>query len=170
MSLDWAVTTFGEPCRECGYSWAISREDAHALVAGLPARYREITAGATGEERIPELSWNVTEYISHVVDNLRMSGERMIGAIESGDHRVVAFDPDGLAIARRYDRVKLPGALWSLENSVAAWSFAMSRAFDAELVVDHETRGAQTAGETAIANAHDAYHHAWDLGRILGRS
>ena len=167
MSLDWAESTFGDPCRECGFSWATSREDALTLVTTLPARYRELTASASGTERHPDLGWNVTQYVSHVVDNLRMSAERMVGALESGDHAVGVDDPDALAIARRYDQVRLPGALWSLENSVAAWIAAMGRAFDADLVLQHETRGEQTAGETAIANAHDAFHHAWDVERSL---
>lgn len=167
MSLDWAVATFGDPCRQCGFSWGMTRDEALRLVATLPTRYREATATASGEERIPDLSWNVTQYVSHVVDNLRMSGERIVEALESGDHRVTAFDPDALAIARRYDRVKLAGALWSLDNSVAAWTTAMSRGFERDLVLQHEVRGEQTVGETAVANAHDAHHHAWDVERIL---
>lgn len=167
MSLDWAEAAFGEPCRECGYSWSTSRTEALALVDGLPARYRELTDGATGQERHPDLGWNVTQYISHVVDNLRMSAERMIGALESGDTRVGVYSPDELAAARHYEQVKLAGALWSLENSVAAWTSAMARAFADELVLQHEVRGLQTAGETAVANAHDAYHHAWDIARTL---
>ena len=167
MSLDWAVTTFGNPCRECGYSWDISREDALELVARLPARYRELTAGATGAEGIPELGWNVTQYVSHVVDNLRMSAERIVGALESGDARIGVYNPDDLAAARRYDQVRLAGALWSFDRSVDAWLEAMRLGFDADLELQHETRGQQSVGETAISNAHDAFHHAWDLQRIL---
>jgi hypothetical protein len=170
VSLDWAEEAFGDPCRECGYAWSISREDAFDLVTALPARYRDATSGASGEERHPDLTWNVTQYVSHVVDNLRMSAERMVGALESGDPRVTAYSPDELAAARHYDQVKLPGALWSFENSVSAWTVAMARAFEADLVLQHEVRGAQTAGETAIANAHDAYYHAWDIDRTLNRA
>ena len=167
MGLEWAAETFGDPCRECGFVWSIDRQEALALVAALPARYRAATAGATGEERHPDLGWNVTEYTSHVVDNLRMSGERIIGALESGDTHVGVYDPDALAIARRYDQVKLAGALWSLERSVDAWTEAMTRGFAADLVLQHAKRGQQSVGDTAIANAHDASHHAWDIERTL---
>lgn len=167
MSLDWVEAAFGDPCRECGYSWSIGRDEALAVVAALPARYRAATVGATGQERHPDLGWNVTQYTSHVVDNLRMSAERIVGALESGDTHVGVYDPDALAEARHYEQVKLPGALWSLDRSVAAWIEAMTRGFDAGLVLQHATRGEQPAGDTAIANAHDAFHHAWDIERTI---
>ena len=38
------VTTWGDPCRECGFSWALSPEEAVAMMAGVPARFERQSA------------------------------------------------------------------------------------------------------------------------------
>lgn len=109
----------------------------------------------------------MTGYVCHVADNLRQWAERVAGAMESGDGRVGGYDPDALAAARRYDEVSLAGAMWALQQSSAAWVQVLTAAVDADVVLSHATRGEQRAADVASNNAHDAHHHAWDIGRIL---
>ena len=167
MKEKWGAALFGDPCRDCGFSWQLDWAANVAVVVSIPARYRELTVGATGRERHPDLGWDVTSYISHVNDNLRNWAERLVGAIETGNVHVSGYDQDALAIARRYDIIELPGALWSLDRSVGAWTEAIKMAHSRDLVLEHSTRGRMTALDVTQGNAHDAFHHAWDLTRIL---
>lgn len=167
MTEIWGVARFGDPCRECGFSWTITGARAIDIVRGIPSHYREIAAGATGYERHPDLGWNVTEYVCHVTDNLRNWAERLIGVIKSGELSVGAYDQDALGEARQYDRVPLVAALWSLDRAVAAWIEATTLALDYSLVLVHDTRGRMAAIDVVHGNAHDAHHHGWDIERIL---
>jgi hypothetical protein len=164
----WGAGKFGDPCRECGFSWEISSQHALAIVAGTPARFRELTAAATGRERHPDLGWDVASYTSHVADNLRNWSERFVGATSEGVLHIPAFRVDAIADARLYATIPLSGALWSLERSVAGWLETARLVLDASLVFEHELRGTQPAHDIVLSNSHDAYHHAWDLTRILG--
>lgn len=38
---EWSIATYGSPCRECGFSWSLTVEDAVDLVDSLPTEYRE---------------------------------------------------------------------------------------------------------------------------------
>ena len=73
---DWSVSVYGDPCRECGFSWAISVADAVSFVSDVPAAYRVLLTDRSGHERDPGLGWSVAEYVSHVADNLRIWAER----------------------------------------------------------------------------------------------
>lgn len=163
----WGAALYGDPCRECGFRWGLTPEQAVAAVAALPARYRELLAGRTGRERHPDLSWTPAAYVCHVADNLRAWAERLAGARLSGDPAVPGYDPDALAAARGYDRIGPAAALWSLEHAVPLWAGSVTEALAAGTLVQHATRGLQTAADVARNNAHDAHHHAWDVTRIL---
>lgn len=59
------VRTWGDPCRECGFAWALSTDEGVATMAGVPARFRDAVA-----------------------DNLRIFAERLAAGLE-----VVAMAP-----------------------------------------------------------------------------
>jgi hypothetical protein len=166
--ITWGAEKFGQPCRECGFDWDQTADEYIEIVAGIPFRFTALTQDATGTESIPELSWDVRDYTCHVADNLRNSSERLLGALETGDPHLSAYDPDELSVARRYESIALPAALWSLERSVDGWLEVATLAVSEDLVFEHVTRGRQTALDVVGGNAHDAFHHAWDLTRILG--
>ena len=44
----WGASVYGDPCRECGYSWTISLADGVSLVASLPFAYSELLEGWSG--------------------------------------------------------------------------------------------------------------------------
>lgn len=134
----------------------------------LPARYAALVKGRRGDERHPDLAWNVAAYVSHVTDNLRNWAERLSGARLAGDRHVPGYDQDLLARARYYNDVSLAGALWSLQRAADDWVGSVSAALEAGVVLEHADRGAQRAEDVARNNAHDAAHHAWDIQRILG--
>jgi hypothetical protein len=164
---DWGRKTFGDPCRECDYDWSISQEDAISLVGEMPSVFRKLVEGQDVSRRHPDLSWSVKQYVCHVVDNLRISAERLAGAAAGGDRRVGAYDQDSLAEARNYEQVLIEGALWSLERAVRDWQDAIELSSKAGVVLSHPERGDQSVLDVCRNNAHDANHHRWDIERSL---
>jgi hypothetical protein len=160
---DWGRSTYGDPCRECGFAWTATREQSVAAVKATAAALRTTLVGADGSERHPDLSWSVVGYVCHVADNLRIWAERLAG-LASGDSRPVGrYDQDLLAQARRYDDVALGGALWSLDRAVEDWESAILLAQHAGVTLVHPDRGEQTLLDVVRSNAHDACHHGWDV-------
>ena len=163
---DWGRRTYGEPCRECGYSWSIAPADAQLLVAGIPARLSLMLTGAQGDERHPTLAWSVTSYVAHIGDNLRIWAERLAGVTRGGSTAIATYDDNKLAAARNYEALSLPGALWTLERSVRDWIEAVALApLDLEMM--HPHRGPIRRDDIICSNAHDALHHVWDIERSL---
>ena len=163
----WGACLYGNPCRDCGFNWSLTPMGAVDQVKRLPARYSALVEDRQGDERHPELAWNVAAYISHVTDNLRNWAERLAGARLSGMRRVPGYDPDLLAQARCYNEVSLAGAMWSLRRAADAWVESVTAALNDNVVLEHAGRGVQRAEDVARNNAHDAAHHAWDIERIL---
>lgn len=163
----WGARLYGEPCRECGWSWATVPDDAVGYVRELPTLLDELLLGRTGGERRPDVAWSAGEYVCHVGDNLRLWAERVAGRLAGDEGVVGGYDPDQLARARRYDAIHLPAALWSVRRAAADWVDVLAPALERGLVLTHATRGAQTAADVALNNAHDAHHHVWDISRCL---
>lgn len=117
-----------------------------ALVGDIPLRFAERLRGATGRERLPELRWTPSAYVSHVANNLRIWSERLTGARVAGATEVPGYDPDRLADARRYDEIALAAALWSLGWASRAWVEAVRGALASGIVLRHATRGPNASG------------------------
>ncbi len=164
---DWSRSVYGDPCRECGFEWSRSLDEAVSVVTGLPESYGALLAGATGKERHPGLSWSSGEYVSHVGDNLRIWAERLVGATGGGPVVVGGYSERELAQARNYRSIPLAAALWSLGRSVADWRTAVGRSPRTGIVLVHPERGGQSLGDVALSNAHDGFHHRWDIARTL---
>jgi hypothetical protein len=163
----WGAPLYGDPCRECGFKWGTGLPAMTSLMRSLPDSIDELVTVATGAERLPELGWNVSGYIAHMTDNTRIWAERLIAVARGADAHVVPYDDNLLAEARRYNDVALQGATWSLRLAVAGWLSAVDEADAAGIVVLHSERGAMGVSDVVASNAHDAYHHHWDLARIL---
>lgn len=166
MALRWAVERYGDPCRECGYRWSSSVDDAMEIVAGASHRYGSLLRGLDGSQRDPDLAWPAVGYVCHVGDNLRIWAERLAGALDGCSRPIRPYDADLLARARAYDSVPLAGALWSLDRAASEWREVMVKARAADLWLTHPDRGRQSAEEVAMSNGHDTHHHEWDLRRI----
>src|ERR1700733_12429704 len=162
----WGAPLYGEPCRECAFSWTSGLEPTISWRRDLPDELDELVQGATGEERRPELGWNVSAYVAHMTDNTRIWAERLIAVARGADPHVVPYDPDLLASARHYNEVALEGGQWSLRLAVGGWLDAVSEAARAEVVMLHSERGEMELFDVVASNAHDACHHLWDLKRI----
>ncbi|GAA5039683.1 hypothetical protein GCM10023259_005710 [Thermocatellispora tengchongensis] len=173
MALDsptvnnWGATRYGDPCRECGYNWSITPEQAIDLVAAIPQRYTELLTGNDARRRHPDLDWTAGGYVCHVTDNLRIWAERLVSAALTGDRDITGYDDVLLARARAYNQVPISGALWSLRLAVAAWGQAMELAARTDVVLLHPERGPQPWSQVARTNAHDVFHHQWDIERTL---
>lgn len=163
---DWGRRVYGEPCRECGFSWAITSKDAVSLVAATLDRLACLLTPAQGDERHPELAWSVVAYVAHVADNLRIWAERIAGITLGAPIDVARYDENALATARVYEAISIPGALWTLERSVRDWLEAVQMA-PPDLVMTHPDRGTIGLEDVVRTNAHDAAHHEWDIRRSL---
>ncbi len=126
-----------------------------------------LVSDASGTERLSHLGWNVCGYIAHMTDNTRIWAERLVAVARGADPHVVPYDPDLLAEARHYNQIALQGATWSLRSAVADWLAAVEEADPAGVVMLHSERGAMELSDVVASNAHDAFHHRWDLTRIL---
>jgi hypothetical protein len=163
----WGAALYGDPCRECGFTWATDLTAMVVFMRGLPDAIDQLVSAAAGTERLPELGWNVSAYIAHMTDNTRIWAERLIGVARGADAHVVPYDPDLLADSRHYNEVPLEGAKWSFRSSVGSWLSAVEEAKRARVVVLHSERGAMELFDVVASNAHDADHHRWDVTRIL---
>jgi DinB family protein len=163
----WGAALYGNPCRECGFDWSITPQDAIAWVAAFDVRLAEATTDATGDRRRPSGGWSVTEYVAHIGDNLRQWAERVQGARLDGRIKIAGYDPDELATARRYSDLTLGAASWSACHAAALWVSALTAAVTEGVELHHATRGVQRAEDVARNNCHDAYHHLWDIQEII---
>jgi hypothetical protein len=59
------------------------------------------------------------------------------------------------------------GALWQLRQATRSWHESVEMARAGGVVLEHETRGPQSADDVVRSNAHDALHHGWDISRII---
>jgi hypothetical protein len=164
---DWGSRTYGDPCRGCGFEWAIVTQDAVRVIQAAPEAYAALVADATGAEKAPGLDWNVTAYVAHVADNLRIWAERLAAAVGTRPLVVTRYDENALAVARRYVELPLVGTLWSLREAVEEWHRAW-KLTEAPRELLHSERGRIRADEVAVTNAHDVIHHKWDIARCLG--
>ena len=119
---EWGRSTYGDPCRQCGFHWTISLEEAVATVGTTGAELTTALRGADGSERHGDLGWSVVGYVCHVSDNLHIWAERLVGRASGDSRRVARYDQDLLARARRYDEIALAGALWSLDRAARDWA------------------------------------------------
>jgi hypothetical protein len=133
----------------------------------MPDSIEDLVSDATGTERLPGLAWNVCGYIAHMTDNTRIWAERLVAVARGADAHVGPYDPDLLAEERHYNDIALLGATWSLRIAVANWLAAVGEAEPAGVVMLHSERGAMELADVVASNAHDAFHHRWDLARIL---
>jgi hypothetical protein len=163
----WGASTYGDPCRECGFDWATPLDDAVLLVARLPVSFGRLLAGASGDERRPDLAWSVGAYVSHVADNLRIWAERLVGGIDGGPLEVAGYDENELASARRYDTIPLQAAQWSLGRSVEDWLHAVKNSSRSSGIIVHPARGTLSLADVVLSNAHDALHHLRDIETTL---
>ena len=155
---------WGDPCRECGYVWSISGDDALAAVAEAPAAFTDLLDGRDGTGTAPGLTWDARSYVWHVADNLRIWAERLSG-LAPGERRPVApYDQDELAAARHDDGMPLAGALWSLGQSAAEFAAAWSAA-PADAVLLHPEAGELGMVPVVRQVAHDTVHHQLDVSR-----
>ncbi len=164
---DWGRGTYGHPCRECGYDWPDDLDVMIEVVRQTPTKMRSALGGSDGTGRDPTLIWDARSYVCHVVDNLRIWAERLVAALDVPAVRVGPYDADLLAASRNYAAVPVAGALWSLTDSVDAWLRAVDAARGGEIDLDHPERGTLRLIDVASTNAHDAYHHVFDVERSV---
>jgi hypothetical protein len=145
----------------------VARHEAVAMVMATPAGFADLLAGTDGLRRHPDLAWTAVVYVCHVADNLRIWAERLAALALGAAGPVTPYNQDLLAQARRYDELPLVGALWSLDRAVRDWKDAVTLADTAGVTLVHPERGELSVLDVVRSNAHDAFHHGWDIGRTV---
>ena len=164
---DWGRDVFGDPCRECGFSWTMPATEADALIASTPERYARLVGDDDGSARHPDLEWTAGGYVCHVADSLRVWAERLASVTLGDEGPVGEYDQDLLARARSYPTVGIRGALWSLGRAVSDWQVALALAADGNVVMAHPELGEMTVLDVTRIRAHDIHHHERDVRRSL---
>ncbi len=149
------------------FDWSLAPAEAVSLIADAPQEVERRVRTARGDERRSGSGWSVSEYVSHVGDNLRNWAERLQAARLSGVQEVVGYDPDELSRVRGYGAIPLQVAVWSLRVSSEMWVPVMRAALAERVVLSHASRGRQRAEDIACNNGHDFFHHLWDIDQIL---
>jgi hypothetical protein len=163
----WGPERFGDPCRECRLAWAFTADEAVAMVLGTADSYEQTIGSALGSLRHPDLGWTLGGYVCHVADNLHIWAQWLAGAALHGEVGVPGYEEELLGQARYYERVPVAGALWQLRQATLSWHESVEGARAGGVVLEHETRGPQSAEDVVRSNAHDAFHHGWDIRRIV---
>lgn len=164
----WGADLYGDPCRGCGYAWAISPSEAVEVVSTIASQFSIHLASSDGSARSRDLAWGPVEYVCHVGDNLRAWAEGLAaGLVRTSPVPVPGYDPDLLAEAKRYGLITKEAAVWSLDRAATAWCEVVPEAIASGVTLWHARRGEQRASDVARNNAHDALHHVWDVRRIL---
>lgn len=163
----WGASTFGNPCRLCGFDWSISQVEADARLSLAADRVAALLADTSAHARHPALGWTAGGYVCHVADSLRVWAER-VACVALGDVGPVAsYDQDRLAEARCYDEVGVRGALWSLDRALDDWRAALQLVADGDFLMLHDELGALSLLDVTRIRAHDVAHHADDIQRIV---
>lgn len=155
---------WGDPCHQCGYVWAISEPDAAAAIADAPGAFADLLTGRDGTAIADGLTWDARSYVWHVADNLRIWAERLADLAPGERRPVASYDQDELAAARRYERMPLASALWSLGQSSAQFT-AVWATVPSEVVLVHPEAGDLPVGQALRQVAHDTVHHQFDVSR-----
>lgn len=163
----WGRATYGHPCRDCGYAWPDELDVMIDVVRQTPVEMRNVLAESDGTDRNPALAWDARSYVCHIVENLRIWAERLAAATGVPIQPIGTYDADLLATARNYSTVPLRGALWSLDDAVDTWIQAVEAARHSDAALSHPERGTLRVIDVASTNAHDAYHHVFDVQRSV---
>jgi hypothetical protein len=137
---------------------------------GVPDAYQSMIGQADGALRHPDLGWPLGGYVGHVADNLHIWAQWLAGAALREEVAVPGYDEALLGEARYYARMPVAGALWQLRQATQSWHGAVTLAQALDVVLAHETRGPQSVADVVRSNAHDAFHHAMDIRRILAHN
>ena len=167
FGITTGITTYGDPCRECGFEWSTTLDDSACLIAGAPRRYANLLVGQDGMVRHQDLTWTAKAYVFHVADNIRIWAERLWGRATVGQEFIHPYDQDALAAVRGYEHMPLQTALWSLSHSVDAWIESLEAMPDSLVSFNYPGRGVQTLTDVVQTIAHDTVHHEWDIARSL---
>ena len=169
MTNEFGRMNYGQPCRECGFSWDMTGEEAEVLIASLPANFARELAGHDGSRRLADAPWNAAAYVWHVADNLRIWSERLAELGLGGKGLVVPYDQDELGQARSYESLPLRPGLWAMDRAAADWRAARQLiGAGSEAVLHHPEMGDQQLAEVSIQVAHDGAHHLYDVRRAVG--
>jgi hypothetical protein len=159
--MRWQPDT--EKCPQCGFSWSMPVGDAIALVADAPTLFGEVATRPDATTRPEPGVWSPAEYAWHMVDVLRIGTERLWTAMIDPDAGIPCWDENALAAVRRYSALSPRVGVRALGDAVRSWREAAAQ-ISPQATVEHAEFGTISAADIIRRNAHEAYHHARDIG------
>ena len=158
----------GPVCTECGFDWAIPREDAIDLVTQVPGAATAAIARIQDPMQRIGGRWWAAMYVWHLVDVLRIGAERLFTLTHDPGRGITCWDENALAEARRYGQLSPAVGLIVLLSAAREWAGAAGEA-PAEAAVRHPRFGNLGALEIVRRNAHEVHHHLMDINRYRDR-
>jgi hypothetical protein len=154
-------------CRECGFDWSISGDDALVAIDQAPDRFASLLDGDQAATMSEAGGWSPAAYVWHAGDVTRAWSERLHTLRHDPSARWGGFDPDELAAARNYRELPAVTAPWALANAVHALVGVVDGA-DLGTGFEHPEWGHGTVADALRWVAHELVHHQLDVGRTLG--
>ena len=157
------------PCPECGFDWNVA--DYDELVGrcvSTIAVFGGVVSQIDPTEAVEPGLWSASRYIWHTVDVLRFGTERLWTISADPTFGVPTWDENVVAEVRAYDELSPVVGLIALVAAADQWQTA---AFEAprEVRTPHPDAGSISAFDVVRRNAHEVFHHLWDVSRSMTR-
>lgn len=149
-------------CSECGFDWSCARDEATAIVAASAQAAEAALSDIADPSARTGRRWSASMYLWHVVDVLRIGTERLLTLQLDPDRGIPCWDENGLADARRYERLSPVVGIVVLEQVAAEWSRVAAAVAD-EAEVRHPLFGTLRTVDVIRRNAHEVRHHLYDI-------
>jgi len=154
-------------CAECGFDW--DERDFEGLVGHCihgVALFGEVLSHIDPSQPVDPGLWSASRYVWHTVDVLRFGTERLWTLSADPAFGVPAWDENVMADVRSYDQLSPVVGLIALIAAAHSWRTAAMEAPHEEHT-PHPEAGAICAFDVVQRNAHEVWHHLWDVQRGL---
>ena len=149
--FDWDQRDFDELVGQCVWGVAVFGEYLSRLDPAAPVE--------TG-------LWSASRYVWHTVDVLRFGAERFWTLSVDPAFGVPAWDENTMAEHRAYDQLSPFVGLVAMISAAETWRTAALEA-PRDVATPHPEAGSIDAFALVQRNAHEVWHHLWDVQRGL---
>ena len=155
-------------CPECAFDWDQSEfEDlVGQCVWGVAVFGECISRLGDPSVAVEPGLWSASRYVWHTVDVLRFGTERLWTLSVDPSFGVPSWDENLMAERRSYDQLSPFVGLLAMISAVETWRTAALEA-PRDVATPHPEAGTIDAFDLVQRNAHEVWHHLWDVQRGL---
>jgi hypothetical protein len=157
-------------CPECQFDW--DQDDFDELVGQCVwgvAVFGEYLSRLDPSAPVEPGLWSASRYVWHTVDVLRFGAERFWTLSVDPSFGVPAWDENVMAEHRAYDQLSPFVGLVAMISAAETWRTAALEA-PRDVRTPHPEAGTIDAFDLVQRNAHEVWHHLWDVQRGLPAS